>query len=249
MAKLDGKIAVVTGGSSGIGLATARVFVDEGAHVFITGRRESELAKAAAQIGRNVSVVQGDVAQLGHLDRLFARVKAEQGALDIVVASAGFVEHQPLSAATPEHFDKTFGINARGAYFTVAKALPLMRDGGAIVLVSSALHLKGLPAHSAYAGTKAALRSFARTWAAELKDRRIRVNTLSPGATDTPIIDGQFKSTEEAQAARGVMAQITPLGRMGQPEELAAAALFLASGESSFSTGIDLVVDGGFSQL
>lgn len=247
--KLENKIAVITGGSSGIGLATAKRFVEEGAYVFIAGRREAELAKAAAEIGRNVSTVQGDVASLDDLDRLFAQVKAEKGALDIVVASAGFVEHQPIAAATPEHFDKTFGINARGTYFTVAKALPLLRDGGSIVLVSSCLHLKGLAAHGTYAATKAALRSFARTWAAELKDRGIRVNSLSPGATDTPIIDGQFKTAQEAESARATMAQITPLGRMGRAEELAAAALFLASSDSSFSTGIDLVADGGFTQL
>ncbi len=247
--KLENKIAVVTGGSSGIGLATARKFVEEGAYVFITGRRDAELKKAAAEIGRNVTTVQGDVSSLEDLDRLFAKIKDDKGALDIVVASAGFVEHQPIAAATPEHFDKTFGINARGVYFTVAKALPLLRDGGSIVLVSSCLHLKGLVAHGTYAATKAALRSFARTWAAELKDRAIRVNTLSPGATDTPIIDGQFKTQEEAQAARATMAQITPLGRMGRPDELASAALFLASSDSSFSTGIDLVVDGGFTQL
>lgn len=249
MAKLNGKIAVITGGSSGIGLATAKKFVEEGAYVFITGRREAELKKAATEIGSNVTTVQGDVASLEDLDRLFAKVKAEKGALDIIVASAGFVEHQPIAAATPEHFDKTFGINARGTYFTVAKALPLLRDGGSIVLVSSVLHLKGLEAHGTYAATKAALRSFARTWAAELKGRGIRVNTLSPGATDTPIIDGQFKSQKEADDARIVMAQITPLGRMGRSEELASAALFLASSDSSFSTGIDLVADGGFSQL
>lgn len=249
MKKLENKIAVITGGSSGIGLATAKKFVDEGAYVFITGRREAELKKAANEIGYNVTTVQGDVSSLEDLEWLFAKVKADKGALDIVVASAGFVEHQPIAAATPEHFDKTFGINARGTYFTVAKALPLMRDGGSIVLVSSVLHLKGLEAHGTYAATKAALRSFARTWAAELKGRGIRVNTLSPGATDTPIIDGQFKSAQEAQGARAMMAQITPLGRMGRADELASSALFLASSDSSFSTGIDLVADGGFSQL
>lgn len=249
MAKLAGKIAVITGGSSGIGLATAKTFVEQGAYVFITGRRGAELKEAAAEIGRNVTTVQGDVAKLDDLDRLFSQIKADKGALDIVVASAGFVEHQPIVAATPEHFDKTFGINARGVYFTVAKALPLMRDGGSIVLISSCLHLKGLAAHGTYAATKAAIRSFARTWAAELKGRAIRVNTISPGATDTPIIDGQFKSQKEADDAKVMMAQITPLGRMGRPEELALAALFLASSESSFSTGIDLVADGGFSQL
>src|SRR6185437_4808286 len=202
MSKLNGKIAVITGGSSAIGLAAARRFVEEGAYVFITGRRQSELDKAKAEIGRNVSIVQGDVANLDDLDRLYRTVKEEKGAVDIVVASAAFVERMLTANATPAHFDKTFGINARGVYFTVQKALPLLRKGGSVVLVSSGLHLKGLPEHGTYAATKAALRSFARTWAMELKDRGIRVNTLSPGAIDTPIIDGQFKSKEEADGAR-----------------------------------------------
>lgn len=249
MSKLSGKIAVVTGGSSGIGLATARRFVDEGAYVFITGRRIAELEKAKSAIGRNVSIVQGDVANLDDLDRLFSQVKAEKGTVDIVFASAGFIEHAPIDTASPEHFDKTFGINARGVFFTIQKALPLMTRGGSIVLVSSGLHLKGFPAHGTYSATKAAVRSFARTWAAELKDRGIRVNSLSPGAIDTPIIDSQFKTNDEADGARGTYAQLTPLGRIGRSEEMAAAALFLASDESSFSTGIDLVADGGLTQL
>lgn len=249
MAKLDGKVAVITGGSSGIGLATARRFVDEGAHVFVTGRRIAELEKAKSAIGRDLSIVQGDAANLDDLDRLFARVKAEKGVVDIVVASAGFVEHAPLDTASPEHFDKTFGLNARGVFFTVQKALPLMKRGGSIVLISSGLHLKGFPAHSTYSASKAALRSFARTWAAELKDRGIRVNALSPGAIDTPIIDSQFKTQEEADRARAAYAQMTPLGRLGKPDEMASAALFLASDDSSFSTGTDLVADGGITQL
>jgi NAD(P)-dependent dehydrogenase (short-subunit alcohol dehydrogenase family) len=249
MSKLDGKIAVITGGSSGIGLAAAKRFVDEGAYVFITGRRLLELEKAKAAIGRNVTTVQGDVANLDDLDRLFAQVRAEKGVVDIVVASAGFVEHAPIDTASPEHFEKTFNINTRGPFFTVQKALPLMTRGGSIVLVSSGLHLKGLPMHGTYSATKAALRSFARTWAAELKDRGIRVNTLSPGAIDTPIIDGQFKTKEEADGARGTFAQLTPLGRIGRPDEMAAAVLFLASDDSSYSTGIDLVADGGLTQI
>jgi NAD(P)-dependent dehydrogenase (short-subunit alcohol dehydrogenase family) len=249
MSKLNGKVAVITGGSSGIGLATAKRFVDEGAYVFITGRRRSELDKAKATIGRNVSTVQSDVANLADLDRLFGQIKAEKGVVDIVVTSAGFVEHAPIDIATPEHFDKTFGINARGVFFTVQKVLPLMTRGGSIVLVSSGMHLKGFPAHTTYSATKAAVRSFARTWAMELKDRGIRVNTLSPGAIDTPIIDGQFKTKEEADGARAMFAQMTPLGRIGKPEEMAAAALFLASDESSFSTGMDLVADGGVTQV
>jgi NAD(P)-dependent dehydrogenase (short-subunit alcohol dehydrogenase family) len=249
MSKLAGKIAVVTGGSSGIGLATAKKFVEERAYVFITGRRQSELDKAREEIGRNVTSVQGDVANLDDLDRLFAQIKAEKFVVDIVVASAGFVEHHTIDTATPEHFDKTFNINARGLFFTVQKALPLMTQGGSIVLVSSGLHLKGLPAHGTYAATKAAVRSFARTWATELKDRGIRVNNLSPGPIDTPIIDGQFKTKQEADAAREMFKQMTPLGRIGRAEEMAAAILFLASDDSSFSTGIDLVADGGITQV
>ena len=249
MSKLNGKIAVITGGSSGIGLAAAKRFVEEGAYVFITGRRQSELDKAKAEIGKNVSAVQGDVANLDDLDRLYKTVKEEKGGVDIVVASAGFVERVLTQDATPAHFDKTFGINARGVYFTVQKAIPLLRRGGSVVLVSSGLHLKGLPEHSTYAATKAAVRSFARSWAMELKDRGIRVNTLSPGAIDTPIIDSQFKSKEEADGARAFFAGFTPLGRIGRPEEMASAILFLASDDSSYSTGIDLVADGGLTQL
>ena len=249
MSNLNGKVAVITGGSSGIGFAAAQRFVEDGAYVFITGRRQAELERAKAAIGRNVSTIQGDVADLADLDRLFAQVKAEKGVVDILVASAGFVEHASIETATPEHFDKTFDINARAVFFTVQKALPLMPDGGSIVLVSSSLHVKGLPMHGTYSATKAALRSFARTWAAELKGRQIRVNTLSPGAIDTPIIDGQFKTAQEADGARAMFAEMTPLGRIGRPEEMAAAVYFLASDESSYMTGADLVTDGGLTQL
>ena len=249
MSKLDGKFAVITGGSSEIGLATAQKFVSEGAYVFIVGRRQSELDKAKALVGKNVTTVQGDVADLDDLDRLYGQVKAEKGVVDIVVTCAGFVEDQPLATATPEHFDKTFGINARGVYFSVAKALPLMTRGGAIVLVSSGLHMKGVPARGSYSASKAAVRSFSRTWAAELKGQGIRVNTLSPGVTDTPIIDGQFPTKEEADGARAKFAQMAPLGRIGRPDEMANAILFLASNDSSYSTGIDLVADGGLTQI
>jgi NAD(P)-dependent dehydrogenase (short-subunit alcohol dehydrogenase family) len=249
MGKLVGKIAVVTGGSSGIGRATARRFVDEGGYVFIVGRRQSELDSAKAEIGRNISTIQADVSDLAALDRVYAQIKAERGALDIVVANAGMVEHQPIVAATPEHFDKTFNLNARGVYFTVAKALPLLNDGGAIVLVSSSLHVKGLAGHGAYSATKAAVRSFGRTWAAELKERGIRVNTLSPGAVETPIIDGQFATKQEADGARAMFSSIIPLGRIGDADEMAKAALYLASSDSSYVTGFDLVADGGFTQL
>jgi NAD(P)-dependent dehydrogenase (short-subunit alcohol dehydrogenase family) len=249
MARLDGKVAVITGGSSGIGLATAKTFVDEGAYVFIAGRRQSELDKAKAAIGRNVSTVQGDVAKLEDLDRLFGQVKAEKGGLDVLVVSAGFVEMAPMAAVTPEHFDKTFAINARGAFFTVQKAVPLTHDGGSIVLVSSGVHLKGIPLYQTYGATKAALRFWARSMAAELKDRAIRVNTLSPGAIDTPIMDGQFKTKEEADAGKEMFKQMTPLGRIGRPEEMAKAILFLGSDDSSYTTGADLVADGGLTQL
>ena len=249
MGKLQGKTAVITGGSSGIGLATAVRFVAEGAHVFIVGRRQSELDKAAGIIGSNVTAVQGDITSLDDLDRLYEVVRREKQSLDIIVAGAGYVEVASTEAVTPEHFDKTFGINARGTYFTVQKALPLLRDGASIVLIASGMHMKGFPAYGTYAASKAAIRSFARTWAAEFKGRGIRVNTLSPGLIETPIIDPQFATKEEADAARAMFEQITPLGRIGRADEMASAALFLASDDSSYSTGIDLIADGGITQL
>ncbi|QOL79684.1 SDR family NAD(P)-dependent oxidoreductase [Pseudooceanicola spongiae] len=249
MARLQGKVAVITGGSSGIGLATAHRFVAEGAHVFITGRRAETLEAARLAIGRNVSTVNGDVASLADLDRLYAQVSAEKGVIDILVANAGYVEPQPLEDATPDHFDMTFGVNARGVFFTVQKALPLMSRGGAVVLIASNLHLKGYAAHSTYAASKAAVRSFARSWANELLDRNIRVNTLSPGSIDTPITKDRFETQDEADEALGHVERLTPLGRIGRAEEMASAILFLASDESSYSTGIDLVADGGITQL
>lgn len=249
MSKLNGKIAVITGGSSGIGLASAKLFVEEGAHVYITGRRQAELDKAVAAIGRNVTAVQGDAASLEDLDRLYRLVRETHGRVDVVFANAGLVEHQTIDTVTPEHFDKTFDLNVRGVLFTVQKALPLMSRGGSIILTASIVAVKGLPAHGVYGATKAAVRSFARTWTAELKDRGIRVNSLSPGATDTPIIDGQFTSKEQAEAAKASFASATPMGRIGRPQELATAALFLASDDSSFITGIDLQVDGGLVQV
>jgi NAD(P)-dependent dehydrogenase (short-subunit alcohol dehydrogenase family) len=247
--RLNGKIAVITGGSSGIGLATAKRFVEEGAYVFITGRRAGELERAKREIGRNVTVVQGDVANLDDLDRLYKTVKAEKGGVDIIVANAGIVETVTLAQATPEHFDKTFGINARGTFFTVQKALPLLRNNGSIVLVASCVANMGVPMYTTYGATKAAIRSFARSWAAELKERGVRVNTLSPGAIDTPILEIQFKTEKAIDEAKQMFAQRTPLGRVGRAEEMAAAALFLASDESSYVTGIDLVADGGMTQV
>lgn len=249
MAKLDGKVAVITGGSSGIGLATAKKLVDAGAYVFITGRRQTELDKAKEIIGRNVTAVRGDAASLEDLDALYRIVRVVKGRVDILFANAGFVEHQTIDVVTPEHFDKTFNINVRGLLFAVQKALPLMKNGGSIILNASVVSVKGLPAHGVYGATKAAVRSFARTWTMELKNRGIRVNTLSPGATDTPIIDGQFASKDQADQARANFAAATPMGRIGRPEELASAALFLASDDSSFITGIDLQVDGGLVQV
>ena len=249
MSKLSGKVAVITGGSSGIGLATAKRFVQEGAHVYITGRRQSELDKATGELGGKVTAVRGDVSRLEDLDALYGKIAKDRRKLDIVVANAGFVEVGFLPSATPEHFDRIFNTNARGAFFTVQKALPHLNDGGSIVLVSSVGHTKGMPQYTAYVAAKAALRSFGRSWAAELKDRRIRVNTLSPGATDTPMFDGQFETKEEAEGAKKVFSGVVPLGRVGHPEEMAFAALFLASDESSYVTGVDLAVDGGWTQV
>jgi NAD(P)-dependent dehydrogenase (short-subunit alcohol dehydrogenase family) len=249
MGKLDNKIAVVTGGSSGIGLAAAELFVAEGAHVFIMGRRAAQLEKAAAQISRNVTTVTGDVANVDDIDRLYEVVAQEQGRVDIVMANAAFVELVPFPEATPEHFDQTFGVNVRGVFFTAQKALPLFRDGGSIVLTSSVAHKMGWSAWSAYSASKAAVRSFARSWAVELKERNIRVNALSPGAVETPFIDGLFTSRREADDARDALSATLPLGRLADPREIASAALFLACDESSYCTGTDLLVDGGRVQI
>ena len=249
MRKLEGKIAVVTGGSSGIGLAIAERFITEGATVYITGRRLPELETATQRLGRNAKAVQGDISDLGSLDRLFSQVRDAEGRLDVVVANAGVIASSPIRDASEDHFDQMFDINVKGTYFTLQKALPLMGDGGSVILVSSCLATKGTPEHSVYNATKAAVRSLVRTAAAELLSSGIRVNSLSPGPVDTPIIEGQVGSPEAAEEFRKQAAGHVPLGRIGRPEELAAAALFLASDESSFSTGTDLVVDGGMTQL
>jgi NAD(P)-dependent dehydrogenase (short-subunit alcohol dehydrogenase family) len=249
MSVLSGKVAVVTGGSSGIGLATAKRFVAEGAYVFIAGRRKAELDKAVAEIGKNVTAVQADVSKLDDLDRLYETVATEKGKIHIVFANVAFLERASITEVTPEHFDKTFNTTARGTYFTVQKALPLMSEGGSIILVASAGKNKATPTRSTYSGAKAALRSFARTWTMELKDRGIRVNVLSPGAVQTPLLDATFPSKEAAGQSKAHLSSITPLGRLGRPEEIAAAALFLASDESSFVAGIDLAVDGGLTAV
>jgi NAD(P)-dependent dehydrogenase (short-subunit alcohol dehydrogenase family) len=240
--KLHGKVAVITGGTSGIGLATAKLFVKEGAYVFITGRRQKELDEAVKAIGSNATGVQGDVARLADLDRLYEAVKTK-GRIDIVFANAGAAEFAPLGKITEEHFDKLFGTNVKGTLFTVQKALPLMNDGGSIILNGSVASVKGTPAFGVYGATKAALRSFVRTWTSDLKDRHIRSNVVSPGPTDTPIVDGQ---PEDAVAR---IVSTIPMGRMGDPDEIAKAVLFLASDDSSFVTGIELFVDGGRGQV
>ena len=249
MNRLQNKTAVITGGSSGIGLATAQRFADEGAAVFIVGRRQSELDKAVAQIGHNVTAVQADVTNLNDLDRLFATVKRERGQIDVLFANSGSIEHRTIDQISPEHYDATFDVNVRGLIFTVQKALPLMPNGGSIILTSSIAGVKGLPAHGTYSAAKAAVRSLARTWTMELKDRGIRVNAISPGAIDTPIIDSQVSTAAEAAELRAKFAAATPLGRIGRPEEIASAALFLASEDSSFVAGIELFVDGGLAQV
>src|SRR5438067_5757759 len=245
MPKLQGKVAVVTGGSSGIGLATAKRFVEEGAFVYITGRRQTELDKAVSLIGDSVTAVQADVSNLADLDRLYAKVASEKGKIDILFAGAGIVDPQPLAETTEESFDKVFAINTRGLAFTVKKALPLLNDGGAIIVITSIAENKGIPGFTAYSATKAAVRSFVRTWTAELKDRRICVNAISPGPIDTPIFDQQAPTKEGAEQARAQFAAAVPFGRLGRPEEIASTALFLASEEASFIAGVDLPVDGG----
>jgi len=245
MCRLQDKVAVIKGGSSGIGLATAQRFVREGAFVYILGRHH----QAAALIGQRVATVLGDVQSIRDLDRLYARIREEKGSIDVLVANSGFIDPQSLVDTTEENFDKTFGTNVRGLLFTVQKALPLISDGGAIVLISSIAAFKGIPKYTSYSATKAAVRSFVRTWTAELKDRGIRVNAISPGAIDTPIIDAQSATKEGADAIRASFKAATPLSRLGRPEEIAAAALFLASDESSYVAGADLVVDGGLSAL
>jgi NAD(P)-dependent dehydrogenase (short-subunit alcohol dehydrogenase family) len=238
--KLDGKVAVITGGTSGMALAGAKLFVDEGAHVFISGRRQEALDDAVKLIGRNVTGVQGDAADLADLDRLFDTVKQEKGAIDVLWASAGTGEQRRLGEITEEHFDAAFGLNARGTLFTVQKALPLFNDGGSIFMTGSNASVKGYPEWSVYAASKAVLQAYARVWLSELKDRRIRVNVLMPGQVATPKQEELFDEATKRQ-----FESLIPRGEMGRPEEIATVALFLASDDSSYVNGTELAVDGG----
>lgn len=243
MGKLDGKVAVITAGSSGMALATAKLFVEEGAYVFITGQDQNRLDKAVTAIGRNVTGVQGDVSNMADLDRLFETVKREKGHVDVLYASAGHGGVTPLGSITEGQFDEFFGLNVKGTLFTVQKALPLFREGGSIVLNGSIASIKGFAGMSVYGASKAALHSFARIWAVELKERRIRTNVLSPGPIDTPLMQGL------PEQARQQFRSMVPGGRLGSPEEIATAALFLASSDSSFVNGSELCVDGGLAQI
>jgi NAD(P)-dependent dehydrogenase (short-subunit alcohol dehydrogenase family) len=243
MGKLEGKIAVITGATSGMALATAKLFVAEGAYVFITGRRQAHLDAAVKAIGRNVTGVQGDAGNLADLDRLYETVKREKGRIDVLFASAGVGEFAAIGKVSEEHFDKIFGVNVRGTLFTVQKALPLFADGGSIILNASVASIKGFANFGVYNASKAAVRSFARTWTNDLKDRKIRVNALSPGTIDTAIFDDIPKE------AKDYFVSLIPRGTIGKPEEIATAALFLASNDSSFVTGVELFVDGGVGQI
>lgn len=249
MSKLAGKVAIITGGSTGIGLATARLFVAEGAHVYITGRRQAELDAAVKEIGPNVVAVRGDVSNLADLDRLYEQVQREKGRIDVLFANAAVASFAPLGAIGEEQFDREFGVNVKGVLFTVQKALPLLSPGASVILNASIVASKGSAALSVYSATKAAVRSFARTWTTDLKDRKIRVNAISPGPIDTPGLNGMAPDEAQAEQLRAGMAAGVPLGRIGRPEEIAKAALFLASDDSSFVTGIELFVDGGIAQV
>lgn len=243
MGKLTNKIAVITGGTSGIGLATAQRFIEEGAHVFIMGRRRNELDAAVALLGPQATGIQGDVAKLADLDRLYEAVKRTKGRIDALFANAGLGEVVPSPSITEEHFNRTFDVNVKGALFTVLKAIPLLADGASVILTGSIASVKGLPGFAVYSASKAAIRSFARTWTVELKDRKIRTNVISPGTIDTPILDPLGDDAKEFFKSQ------IPRGEMGRPEEIATVALFLASSDSSFVNGVELFVDGGTAQV
>jgi NAD(P)-dependent dehydrogenase (short-subunit alcohol dehydrogenase family) len=247
--KLEGKIALVTGGSSGIGLATAEQFISEGAFVYITGRRQMELDNAAARLGTQATGVRADASNFADLDALYARIKREKGRLDVLFVNAGGGSFAPLGQITEEQFDDIFNTNVKGVLFTVQKALPLIPAGGAIVLNASIVSVQGVPSFSVYSASKAAVRSFARGWTNDLKERKIRVNVVSPGPIDTPGLSGLAPTEEQKQALYSQLAAKVPLGRVGQPEEIAKAAVFLASDDASYIAGIELFVDGGTVQV
>lgn len=249
MGKLEGKVAVITGANSGIGLASAKRFAQEGARVFMTGRRQAELDRAVAEVGSMARGVQGDVAVLADLDRLYSTVREEAGQIDVLLANAGMAEFLPLSDITEEHYERTFATNVKGTLFTVQKALPLLCDGASVILTGSTTGVTGTPAFSVYSASKAAIRNFARSWILDLAPRRIRVNVLVPGATSTPGVRGLTQTDEQHDAFVAVMIAAIPLGRMADPDETASAALFLASDESSFVNGSELFVDGGSAQI
>ncbi len=249
MGKLDGKIALITGGNSGIGLATAKRFVNEGAYVFITGRREAELTAAVKEVGHDVNGVQGDVSNLSDLDRLFEQIRREKVKLDIVFANAGIAKYARFGEISEELYDSIFDVNVKGLLFTVQKALPLMADGASIILNASIVGSKGLASNSVYSATKAAIRSFARTWTTDLKDRHIRVNAVSPGTIDTPGLSELLASSQVGEQRRKMISTSIPLGRLGTADEIAKAVVFLASDDSSYVSGVELFVDGGFAQV
>jgi NAD(P)-dependent dehydrogenase (short-subunit alcohol dehydrogenase family) len=250
MKKFEGKVAVITGGNSGIGLATAQRFVQEGAHVYVTGRRQTELDEAVKEIGKNITGVQGDISNLADLDRLYSTVKQQKGQIDVLFANAGIGESMSLEKISEAHFDKTFNVNVKGVLFTVQKALPLFKDGGSIILNGSIASSKAMEGNTVYSATKAAVRSFARTWTLELRSRKIRINVVSPGPIDTPGLNNFIRGMGmgEEQIKKAIISSV-PMGRMGAPDEVASAVLFLASDDSSFVTGVELFVDGGMAQI
>jgi len=249
MPRLDGKVSLVTGGTSGIGLAAASALAKEGAHVYVTGRRERELATAVREIGRSATGVRGDVSNAQDIDRLFAQIRDEKGRLDVLFANAGVARYAALGNITEELYDSIFNVNVKGVLFTVQKALPLMPDGGSIILNASVVGSKGLSSNSVYSATKASIRSFARTWTTDLKHRGIRVNAISPGTIDTPGLSDLLASAEAGEQRPKMVASAIPLGRFGRPDEVARAVVFLASDESSYITGSEIFVDGGFAQV